>query len=72
MIPTPAACAAGSTSSSGLCRKQLRMIWIVATPGRAIAASACAHVSTDTPYARIRPASMNPSSVSNTSSLAIT
>ena len=38
MIPTPASLAAGSTCSSGLSRKQLRMICTVATPGLAIAA----------------------------------
>jgi hypothetical protein len=38
-----------STSSSGLRRKQLRMIWTVATCGRAMAAIAWAQVSTDTP-----------------------
>ena len=49
MIPTPAARAAGRTSSSGLRRKQLRMICTVATRGRAIAASAWSQVSTETP-----------------------
>ena len=49
MIPTPASRAAGRTSSSGFCRKQLRMICTVATLGRAIAASAWAQVSTETP-----------------------
>ena len=33
MIPTPASCAAGRTSSSGFRRKQLRMIWTLATCG---------------------------------------
>ncbi len=49
MIPTPAAAAAGSTSSSGFIRKALRMIWTLARCGRAIALSACAQVSTLTP-----------------------
>ena len=49
MIPMPAAAAAGRTCSSGLSRKQLRMIWTLATCGRPIADSACATVSTDTP-----------------------
>ena len=53
MIPTPASRAAGSTCSSGLRRKQLRMICTLATRGRAIARSACAQVSTETPYARM-------------------
>ena len=55
MIPTPASTAAGSTASSGLSRKALRMIWMEATPGRAIAASAWSTVSTLTPYAAIAP-----------------
>jgi hypothetical protein len=49
MIPTPASRAAGSTSSSGFSRKQLRMIWTVARFGRAIAFNAWAVVSTETP-----------------------
>jgi hypothetical protein len=40
MMPTPAASAAGSTSSSGLSRKAFRMICTDATPGRAIDARA--------------------------------
>ena len=40
MMPTPASAAAGSTASSGLRRKALRMICTLATPGRAIAVSA--------------------------------
>lgn len=48
-MPTPASRAAGSTSSSGLSRKGLRMICTEATPGRAMAVSASAQVSTLTP-----------------------
>ena len=33
MIPTPASAAAGNTSSTGLSRKALAMIWTVATRG---------------------------------------
>ncbi len=54
MMPTPAARAAGSTSSSGLRRNALKMICTLAVPGRVIAASASAQVSTLTPYAAIR------------------
>ncbi len=64
MMPTPASAAAGSTRSRGLRRKALRMIWIVATCGRAIAASASSTVSTDTPYAATRPSSTRVSSAS--------
>jgi|GEM_PF-7044531 len=49
MIPTPAAAAAGNTSSSGFNRNAFRMIWTLTTPGRAIASNACAQVSTETP-----------------------
>ena len=49
MMPTPARPAAGSTSSSGLRRNAFRMICTVAVPGRAIAVSAWADVSTLTP-----------------------
>ena len=48
-MPTPAAWAAGSTLSSGLRRNALRMICTLAMPGRAIAVSASAQVSTLTP-----------------------
>ena len=48
-VVLPGADAAGSTSSSGFSRKALRMICTVATPGRAIAVSASATVSTLTP-----------------------
>ena len=64
MIPTPAASAAGSTWSSGLRRNALKMICTVATPGRAIAASASSHVSTLTPYAAIRSSATSVSSAS--------
>ena len=64
MIPTPAACAAGSTRSSGLSRNALRMIWTVATFGRAIAVSASSHVSTETPYAARAPSATRASSAS--------
>ena len=64
MMPTPAARAAGSTSSSGLRRNALRMICTVAVPGRAIAASACAQVSTLTPYAAMRCSATRVSSAS--------
>ncbi len=46
MMPTPAAAAAGRTSSRGLRRNGLRMICTLATPGRAMAVSASAQVST--------------------------
>lgn len=49
MIPTPASFAAGSTASSGLSRKALRMIWTVAVLPRAMAASASSVRSTLTP-----------------------
>jgi hypothetical protein len=49
MIAIPAELAAGSTCSKGFCRKQFRMIWTLATPGRAIAVRASAQVSTLTP-----------------------
>ncbi len=52
MMPTPASFAAGSTSSSGLSLNALKMIWTLATLGRAIAVSASSTVSTLTPYAR--------------------
>jgi hypothetical protein len=55
MIPTPASAAAGSTRSSGLRRKTLRMICTLATFGRAMAVSASSTVSTETPYAATRP-----------------
>ena len=48
MMPTPAA-RRGQHLVSGFSRNALRMICTVATPGRAIAASASAHVSTLTP-----------------------
>ena len=49
MMATPASIAAGRTASSGLSRNALRMICTLATPGRAIAASAWSAVSTLTP-----------------------
>ena len=64
MIPTPASTAAGSTSSSGLSRKALRMICTEATCGRAIAASAWSAVSTLTPYAAIVPSATSTSRAS--------
>ena len=48
-IPTPAASAAGSTSSSGFWRNAFKMICTDATLSRAIATSACSVVSTLTP-----------------------
>ena len=48
-IETPAAAAAGSTSSSGFSRNGLTMICTLVTWGRAIAARAWAQVSTETP-----------------------
>ena len=57
MMPTPASTAAGSTRSSGLRRKTLRMICTLATFGRAIARSASSTVSTETPYAARLPCS---------------
>ncbi len=68
MMPTPASEAAGSTCSSGLSRNALRMIWTVATPGRAMAVSASSTVSTETPYAAVTPSSTSVSSASYTSS----
>ncbi|GAA1696669.1 hypothetical protein GCM10009680_40930 [Streptomyces yatensis] len=68
MIPTPASRAAGTTSSSGLSRNGLRMICTLAVPGRAIAASASAHVSTLTPYAATRSSATSVSSASKTAS----
>ncbi len=55
MMPTLAACAAGSTSSRGLRRNALRMICTVAVPGRAIALRASAQVSTLTRTLRYAP-----------------
>jgi len=70
MIPVPVSAAAGSTSSSGLSRSGLRMICTLRTPGRAIAVSASAQVSTLTPYAAIRPSATMASRSSNTASSA--
>ncbi len=64
MMPTPAARAAGRTSSSGFSRNGFRMIWTLATPGRAIAVSASAQVSTLTPYAAMRCSATRVSSAS--------
>ena len=61
---TPAAAAAGSTSSSGFSRNGFRMIWTFVTFGREIAASACAQVSTETPYAARTPSATSSSSAS--------
>ena len=49
MMPTPAASAAGSTSSSGLSRKALRMICTVAVPSCRMASRASSVRSTLTP-----------------------
>jgi hypothetical protein len=62
--PTPARWAAGSSSSSGLRRKTLRMTWIVATPGCSSAVRPSATVSTETPYAAMAPSSTKASSAS--------
>ena len=48
-MPTRARCAAGSSCSSGLRRKTLRITWIEATPGCSSAVSPSATVSTETP-----------------------
>jgi hypothetical protein len=64
MIATPASAAAGSTCSSGFCRRALRMICTLATPGRAIAVSASSTRSTLTPYAAIRLSATSSSSAS--------
>lgn len=68
MIATPASSAAGRTSRSGFIRNGLRMICTLATPGRAMAVSASAQVSTLTPYAAMRSSATRVSSASNTSS----
>ena len=68
MMATPAAAAAGSTSSTGFWRNALRMIWTLAVPGRAIAVSAWAHVSTLTPYAAMRCSATRVSRASYTAS----
>jgi hypothetical protein len=64
MIATPASAAAGSTRSSGFCRNTFRMVCTLATPGRVIAVSASAAVSTLTPYAVIRCSATSSSSAS--------
>jgi hypothetical protein len=61
---TPAAAAAGSTASSGFSRNGLTMICTFARFGRAIAASAWSHVSTDTPYAATAPSATSASRAS--------
>src|SRR4051794_32184147 len=67
-MPTCARCAAGSSCSSGLRRKMLRMTWTVCTPGCCSAVSPSATVSTETPYAAIACSSTRVSRVSYTRS----